>query len=121
MKFAITPNGNLMIQAYAEDMDMLADLKRRCGEKDDMFLSELLEETGWSANGRLYKVEPIDVGALTEAPLLTNDLVVEDNGDVLVTGAVWWFQDYMIENFADRLIKNGQVLFALGSPALEPA
>lgn len=121
MKFETTPNGSLLIQAEKDDAQMLVDLKERCGENDLMFLSELLEVTGWQGNGQLIQVNPEDVGALTDAPMLTDDCRIEDDGEVLVPGNVWWFPNYMITNFANQLVEQGKTLFSLGSPALTPA
>ena len=121
MKFNKLPNGALQIQSELEDLEALAAIKDRCGGDDVMFLAELLEYTGWQGNGRLFQVKPEDVGALTDAPLMTDDCRIEDDGTVQVFGSVWWFPNYMVTNFAEKLIEAGKVVFALGSPALSPA
>lgn len=122
MKFEIKPNGNLLISAEAQDKEMLTEMKERNGDNDLAFLTDLLEETGWEPNGQLLAVQPEDLGALTEAPILTNDRTIEDDGTVTVPGKVWWFPDYMVINFADELIDQGFTEFtaAPSSPA-EPA
>lgn len=112
MKFKTLPNGVLEISSEPGDAEMLADIKLRNGGNDVNFLCELLDETGWSTNGKLMPINPEDVGALTDAPILTDELKIEDNGDVTVTGNVWWFPDYMVSNFADVLIEKGVVSFA---------
>ena len=121
MKFETLPNGALQLQSELEDLEALAAIKDRCGGDDVMFLAELLEYTDWQGNGRLYQVNPEDVGALTDAPLMTDDCRIEDDGTVQVFGSVWWFPNYMVTNFAEKLIEAGKVVFALGSPALSPA
>ena len=113
MKFEFTPNGNLRIIAESADAEMLADMKTRNGTNDVGFMADMLEETGWSPNGRLLQVQPEDIAALTEAPILTDDRTIEDNGDVTVHGRVWWFPNYMVTNFADELIENGETIFSL--------
>lgn len=111
MKFEITENGNLKISAEAEDKDMLEDNKAHNGGDDLASLCDLLEYTGWRPNGRLYDVQPEWIGALTDAPILTDDLTIADNGDATVHGNVWWFPNYMVENFMETLIEKGSVIF----------
>lgn len=111
MKFSVTKNGKLLIESESEDKDMLEDAKRRCGENDISFMAELLEETGWQANSRLMQVNPEDIGALTDAPILSDDVRYKDDGSVEVMGNVWWLPDYMVRNFADDLIEHGKVSF----------
>lgn len=113
MKIEKTSNGNLVIVAEPEDFEMLGEMKERVGANDILFMSELLEETGWDGNGVLMSISPEDVGGLTDAPIVTDDRTIEDDGKVVVNGSVWWFPNYMIENFADTLIKTGRVTFAL--------
>lgn len=113
MKIEKEPNGNLVIVAEPQDAEMLADIQRRSGADDVLFMSELLEETGWNGNGVLMSIRPEDVGGLTDAPIVTDDRTIEDDGTVVVNGDVWWFPNYMVENFADTLIKNGRVTFTL--------
>lgn len=114
MKYEITPNGNLLISSEPEDAEMLAHLKDINQGDDVTFLADLLDQTGWSGNGQLNTVRPEDIGALTDAPILSDDVTIEDDGHATVNGRVWWFPNYMITNFADVLIEKGQVVFTLG-------
>jgi hypothetical protein len=92
---------------------MLSDITQRYGHNDTQFLSELFEETGWTPNGHLMLVRPEDVGALTDSPLVTDDMTHEEDGSVKVYGAVWWFPEYELVNLADKLRKNGAVTLTL--------
>lgn len=114
MKFDIQPNGNLLISSDPQDAEMLADMKQRNGANDLTFLADLLEETGWSPNGQLMALNPEDIAALTDAPILTDEYTIEDDGSVTVPGKVWWFPNYMVTNFADVLIEKGSVEFTKG-------
>jgi|ADurb_Met_03_Slu_FD_contig_31_747527_length_420_multi_1_in_0_out_0_1 hypothetical protein len=118
MKIEKTSNGNLTIVAETSDMEMLTEMKERVGNDDLRFMDELLEETGWSGNSVLMSISPEDVGGLTEAPIVTDDRTIEDDGKVVVNGNVWWFPNYMVENFADTLIQNGRVTFMLADDVL---
>ena len=120
MKFEFTPNGNLRIVSEPGDADLLLDIKSQCGENDITFLSELLEQTGWAPNGQLMQIWPEDVAALTDSPILTDDMSIEDDGSVSVPGRVWWYPNYALSNWADVLLEEGAVVFQLGASVDEP-
>ena len=114
MKFEIQPSGNLEIACTdPEDKEELQEILDKAPHRDHGFLAGLLEYTGWAPNGRLYQVRPEDIAALTDAPILTDDLEARDDGTRFVHGKVWWFPDYMIRSFAEELIRNGRVVFIL--------
>jgi hypothetical protein len=116
MKFTITDAGNLLISTEAGDAEMLADLYSKNGEDDLAFMADLLEETGWQPNGQLMAVNPEDIGALTEAPILTDDRTIEDDGSTTVHGKVWWYPNYMVKNFATEMINTGKTEFTSAEP-----
>lgn len=113
MKHFLTAKGNLCLQAEPDDFEMLEALFQRAGHDDDRFLAELLEETGWLPNGVLYQVAPETVAALTSAPILSDDVVVEDDGTTSVLGKVWWYPDYAVRSMPEQLTRKGQVVFTL--------
>lgn len=111
MQFNITHNGNLEITCEESQKQDLQDVLDKSTHKDHGFLAYLLEHTGWSPNGQLHQVQPEWIGALTDAPILTDDLVIEDDGTANVPGKVWWFPNYQVESFAETLIREGRVVF----------
>lgn len=113
MKFEKDSHGNLILLSEKSDKDMLDTLKLRHGGDDMSFLEELLEKTGWEGNGLLMHLNPEDIAALTDAPILTDDRTIEDDGSVTVSGKIWWFPNYMVTNFADELIDSGRTVFTL--------
>ena len=116
MKHQILPNENLQLAIENEaDKTLVKQLLLQNKGDDIGFLSELLEETGWSPNGRLYRVAPEHIAALTDAPILTDDMLIEDDGEVLVQGNVWWYPDYAILHFGKELLKHGTVEFRSGT------
>lgn len=119
MRFSINRYGNLVISRRRAEKSELQEILDKSTHKDHGFLADLLEHTGWGPNGRLAQVAPEDVGALTDAPILTDDLVIDDHGEMTVHGRVWWFPNYQIESFAETLIKTGKVTFQLAPE--EPA
>lgn len=113
MLFTKTPKGHLCLQAEPADRDMLDDLTARVGHHDTLFLHELFEETGWSSNGQLRLLSPESVGALTDAPIVTDDMTFENDGSTTVPGQVWWFPEYAVVSLSDKLRKNGAVTLTL--------
>lgn len=111
MDFKITENGNLEISRTRKDMADLREIRAREPNNDLIQLCEILELTGWAANGRLYQINPEDVAALTDAPMLADDVSYEDDGTVLVPGNVFWYSNYQVSNFFDVLYKEGKVIF----------
>lgn len=116
MEHIIERNGNLTFIADAKSMEDLQDIKDRVGGDDQRFLLEMLDTFGFSGNGRLHAIRPGDVGALTEAPMLSDGVeLMDEPGLVGVYGKVWWYPNYAVSDFAEKLLENGRVTFALAS------
>ena len=89
--------------------DLYIDLIDHETDITSMSLYELFEYqlcNGWSF------VNPEDLGALTDAPILSEEIIYNDNGEVESIGIVYWFPDYMIVNIAEQLTKYGRVVFS---------
>lgn len=115
MYYEILPNGSLSINIEQSDVEAVNSIRERCGNDDGLFMSELLEYAGWTANGRLFQVRPEQVGALTDSPLLTDEMQMNDQGDLTGVGTIWWYPWHEHQDFAERLISEGAVRFAKGS------
>lgn len=117
LDFKILDSGNLEITCEDADKEDLQDTLDRCTHRDHGFLADLLEDTGWSGNGRLYQVQPEWIAALTDAPILTDWLVHTDEDDMPeVDGTVWWYPDYAVKSFAEELISTGRTVFVRADP-----
>lgn len=110
MNFTILSNGNLEITRDDDDVEELEDVRDR-STSDYVMAAEICELTGWTGNGRLYAALPEWVGALTDAPIFTDDLVHPEDGPPLVRGNVWWFPDYAVLDPFVVLIYAGSVVF----------
>lgn len=120
MKLEILQNGQLCISLEGgADNEAISDLLACHGGDDRGLAAELLEDTGWSPNGRLYLVAPEDIGALTDSPIFADRMDHDDTGRVREVGNVWWFPNYQVENFAEKLLAEGSVCF-VAAPENEP-
>lgn len=112
MKHDIDDNGGLTFIVEDEaDREALQDIRARVQHLDHGFLAEMLEYFGYSGNGVFEAVTPEEVGGLTDAPMLADELHYSDEGARVVTGKVWWYPDYESKCFADILINTGRVTF----------
>lgn len=111
MQTTITPNGNLKFELAPPDLEQIEVMLERHGGNDKTFLSDMLDFFGFTPNGELYAINPQDVGALTDAPILADEVDYLDNGDTVVRGQVWWYPGYELKNFAQELAQNGSVVF----------
>lgn len=105
----VLPNGDLEISLVpGEDYDW--DHLMRHGSDDA--LHELLAHErgyGWDV------LSDGDIpGALTSAPMISDDVSVEDDGTKVIYGTVWWFPRYALEDPVETLRDKGSVVFDLG-------
>jgi hypothetical protein len=91
-----TADGNLRIRLTRNGRRHFADIR----EQRDAFginaaLSALLEDhlqTGWEM------VPPEDIGALTSAPILSDEIVRDEEGRIVEAGRVYWYRDYQVKD-----------------------
>lgn len=85
--------------------DLVDELAYHPEWDDDMRLEETIEYeicNGWSW---------IKIGALTSAPILTDDVIFDDEGDVVEIGAVYYYNEYAIKDPVEVLLEDGYVIF----------
>ncbi|MFY2597413.1 hypothetical protein ACOTHJ_15385 [Achromobacter xylosoxidans] len=100
-----------------DDIENLIDQAERCANNiDHSVLSSMLDFYGYIGNGVLRPIQASSVGALTDAPMFSDDVDIEDDGKEKVRGRVWWFPDYAVKSFAHDLMDKGSVTFQLGQP-----
>lgn len=69
-------------------------------------LSDVIEHqlcNGWQW------VNPEEIGALTEAPIITDDYEWDEHGNLTHCGSVYAYMDYMLYDPVDELVKNGYI------------
>jgi hypothetical protein len=109
MKATILPTGFLKITANNEDRAELSytyrDTPGGYPQAED-YVRETLQQLGWEF------VNPEWVAALTDAPIITNDLRMDENMEECQgVGDVWWFPGYMIDDPWEQLKNKGRVFF----------
>ena len=72
-------------------------------------LVELLEDT--IANSSWNWIEPREIGALTEAPIIGEDVYQDLQGNLIDVKNVYWFPNYMIESEVEAILSPEGALF----------
>jgi hypothetical protein len=103
IKATILKNGCLKITADNAGRHELA----QCNyfDKIEVHIAEELHRDNFEF------IRPEWVGALTDSPILTNDLSIGDTGVAEFVGDVWWFPNYMITDPWQELKNKGKVIF----------
>lgn len=113
MKYEITPNGNLKISVETDDeREDIAKIRER-NHSDSGIWCDILAMDNMEGNGRFCIVRPEDIGALTEAPIITDDWLYHDDGWLEVRGHVWWYPNYMVSDPSATLLAEGSAIFTL--------
>lgn len=113
MRCAILANGDLEFALDPEDDR--EEVRSWCGDR----WTDLLDACGLIGNG-WTSVAPEWIGALTDAPIVTNDFTLSDSGETTVHGRVWWFPNYCVEDPIETLVDTGRVVFTYAKPVTEP-
>jgi hypothetical protein len=103
----LTPDGHLRLQADAESREALRG--EEYPRQERMVADELRD------HGHYEFIEPVDILALTDAPILCHaddQTVCGDGTREFVAGArFYWFPSYMVRNPWDDLAEQGEVTF----------
>jgi hypothetical protein len=54
------------------------------------------------------------IGALTGAPILSDEVETNEDGDIIHCGVVYWFERYQVESPVQTLLEKGEVTFPIG-------
>ena len=89
------------------------------------FLDEQRDNQGWK-RGTLYilldliefqlcngwdEIKPEDIGALTSAPILSDNADFDDEGNLRNVESLYWFPDYAVSCEIEELLAEGHVDF----------
>lgn len=108
---SVLPNGDLKFNLTGDDL-AYAQCEVASGRFRDV--GDLVCDYDMTANGELYIVLPEWIGALTDAPIFSDELDYcgGDSDRVRSVGRVWWFPDYQILDPMQILLDTGEVIFA---------
>lgn len=56
-------------------------------------------------------VVPEELGALTDAPILSDEIVRDSTGSIIEAKRVYWFPDYQILDEIEEMRTKGRILF----------
>jgi hypothetical protein len=105
-------NGNVTFVLDADDADLVERFRDQSHcNVDHGVLASMLDHFGFLGNATYMPIMPIDIGALTDAPMFTNERDVLDDGAVSVTGDVWYYPAYEFRDFSEILVTEGKVTF----------
>lgn len=119
IKVTLQADGSLLLQA---NNDTRADLAHALKDSWDRAEGDFMEMVRGQyiaatepAKGYGYSLEwlnPADIFALTDMPLLA-DTVTDDDGATRVYGPVWGFPDHQVISYLAELAHKGRVVFAM--------
>lgn len=99
LRIALTENGQTEFSTIIEERD-------RHGI--NAALRALLEDhlcNGWEM------VPPEDLGALTSAPILSDEISRDEKGRVTEAGRVYWYPDYQVRDEIEEIRERLELLF----------
>jgi len=106
-------NGNVTFILQDDDAEMVDRFRDQAQHNiDHEVLASMLDHFGFVGNAKYLPIQPVDVGALTDAPMFTDGLDVLDNGRQSVTGDVWYYPGYEMYDFGQILLSEGKVTFS---------
>lgn len=111
MKHEILPNGNLRLSLEKGERDDVQAILDNENLDEHGQLADLLDHFGLIGNAVLLPLLPSAIGALTDAPIVTDRFEHGDDGTILDIGNVWWHERYAVESFLEVLLREGAVVF----------
>ena len=108
------PNGNLRIVLLEEGRESVEEIAANEITAD----SKLAETIVWQLGNGWSFVRPEDIASLTDAPILTEEIDTDNQGNVLWVGTVYWFPQYDVSDPVTKLLENGYIDFVRGEKSL---
>jgi hypothetical protein len=103
------PDGNLHIHLNRNGRRHFAEIREeQAAVGTSAALCALLEDhlaNGWEM------VPPEDLGALTAAPILSDEITRDDQGRLTEAGRVYWYPDYAVRDEIEELRRHLTILF----------
>lgn len=108
-------NGDLQIAVSEE---YRAELQRYADEDEYTWseINEMIEEPFYTDGGSFSffaDAADYDLG-MTNSPVITFDTGYDDDNEVTYFTKIWWHPNYMIEDWREILINQGEFIFTKG-------
>ena len=95
----LNPNGRRNFAEIREQRDAYGIHAALCALLEDHLCS------GWEM------VPPEDIGALTAAPILSDEIVRDDEGRLTEAGLVYWYPDYQVRDEIEEIRAHLMLVF----------
>jgi hypothetical protein len=77
----------------------------------DLLADAYVHNGEWEIFGRNDPVREA-IGAMTDAPILSDEVLRDESGSLVHVGRVYWFPNYAVEDPLETLWEKGEVVFA---------
>lgn len=110
----LSENGNLIITINDEAREKINEMREE-SHCDDCIMHDLFDDIRGNSE-LIYFGDAGEVGlGMTSAPAITDGFYYNDEGDLTNEGhndyEVYWFPNYAITSFIDKMIEDGNVMF----------
>ena len=99
LRIVLTENGKAEFGVIVEERDKFGIHAALCTLLEDHLC------TGWEM------VPPEDIGALTAAPILSDDILRNEEGSVVEVGRVYWYPDYAVRDEIEEIRRDLVLVF----------
>lgn len=84
-----------------DDVEALLDMPA------DQAFAELVE---WHLGNGWELLNPAEIGAITESPILSREVERDENGNLVSVGKVYWYPEYEAKSELEELLKHGEIV-----------
>ncbi len=99
LRIVLTETGKVEFGTVVEERDRFGIHAALCTLLEDHLC------TGWEL------VPPEDIGALTAAPILSDDILRDEEGSVVEIGRVFWYPDYAVRDEIEEIRRDLVLVF----------
>ena len=108
--FIKLPDGNLRIQLLPEHRQDVQEIQ----DNEEWGITiKFLEVIEYQLCNGWREVRPEEIGALTDAPILTDDWDENDMGELTRIDNVWWLPEYAVVDEVQKILDQGYIDFTL--------
>ena len=110
-EFSKEPEGLVIVLRPEKDIE---EEVRAIAAKEIDADSKLAEVIEWQLCNGWEFLRPEEVGALTDAPILSDDVERDTQGNVTHVGKIYWWPQYERFDPVEQLLEQGTIIFMPG-------